>query len=885
MTKTYPDSFAALQAGATLIAASRRSAVTLTHHYATRCQQQGAATWRAPDVLGWDAWMSRSAALASGSAIGAAGAQFVLSTAQERVLWERVIAASGHARDHRIEPLARLAMAAWTLMQQWELAPAALYAGPLSHETQAWQAWEARFRALCREQHAIDRQRYFAQLIADPDLAFPTPAGEYALLDPLPPTPLRQRWLSRLSSLGLTRVELADHNGPGTVGSYVFASLEAELTAAAEWALDCRARYPEALVVIAAPELNGLHEPLRRVFAGLSPVPALMLPLQPTPYRVEPGEGLTSSACVSAALALLQLGVRASRADLGVLLTSPYLRGHAVEFELRARLEARLRAGQQEEFGWAAALRRVREQEPACLELATALECGLELLSAQPRRQALQVWMSVFAQLLNMLGWPGDYALSPLEQDLDKQWRQALDTVAQLDAVSPPVSHARALQLLRGELAQRRVLPTAAAQAIEILSLEDAAAVRPDYVWITGLHDGAWPRRSEFNPLLPYRVLREAGVEGTDARAESEHAAILLQRLRAGARLAVGSYAALDRDAVLRPSPQWDFSGCTPVARNGGVPRAWQNAWAGAALESYSDHDGGPVTATTRLRGGVQLLTAQAACPFRAFARHRLEAFGLDEPVPGLDAMTRGTLVHQVLAGFWERCGTQQRLRERGEDGRRAVLSAVIAEVVAAAQDHAMLDAAFWALERTRLFTLVDEWLVLELQRAPFAVVEREFTAVLRIEELELRLRIDRVDRLADGSLLVIDYKTGKTSRNAWEVPRPDQPQLPMYVLALASQPVHGVAFGQVKRGECKWIDEPRGTALQTPDAEARREWPNLVATWQTELSRLARQFAAGDARVDPKRGAATCRVCDLQVLCRVHEQGVDFAQETDDDG
>ena len=49
--------------------------------------------------------------------------------------------------------------------------------------------------------------------------------------------------------------------------------------------------------------------------------------------------------------------------------------------------------------------------------------------------------------------------------------------------------------------------------------------------------------------------------------------------------------------------------------------------------------------------------------------------------------------------------------------------------------------------------------------------------------------------------------------------------------------------------------------------------WDELRASWQASLQALAEGFAAGDARVDPKRGLATCRQCDLQPLCRVHEK------------
>jgi hypothetical protein len=38
-------------------------------------------------------------------------------------------------------------------------------------------------------------------------------------------------------------------------------------------------------------------------------------------------------------------------------------------------------------------------------------------------------------------------------------------------------------------------------------------------------------------------------------------------------------------------------------------------------------------------------------------------------------------------------------------------------------------------------------------------------------------------------------------------------------------------------------------------------------------LERLAGEFASGHAAVDPKQRPQTCRECDLQPLCRVHER------------
>ena len=49
-----------------------------------------------------------------------------------------------------------------------------------------------------------------------------------------------------------------------------------------------------------------------------------------------------------------------------------------------------------------------------------------------------------------------------------------------------------------------------------------------------------------------------------------------------------------------------------------------------------------------QLRGGSALIEDQSQCPFRAFARRRLGAQTLDEPVVGLSSADRGSILHDA---------------------------------------------------------------------------------------------------------------------------------------------------------------------------------------------------------------------------------------------
>ncbi len=84
-------------------------------------------------------------------------------------------------------------------------------------------------------------------------------------------------------------------------------------------------------------------------------------------------------------------------------------------------------------------------------------------------------------------------------------------------------------------------------------------------------------------------------------------------------------------------------------------------------------------------------------------------------------------------------------------------------------------------LEELRLTGLLTEWLNYEASRIEFVVTETEASRSAHVAGLEFDLRLDRIDRLNDGSLLVIDYKSGDVSPKSWDLPRPDDVQLPLY--------------------------------------------------------------------------------------------------------
>jgi hypothetical protein len=149
----------------------------------------------------------------------------------------------------------------------------------------------------------------------------------------------------------------------------------------------------------------------------------------------------------------------------------------------------------------------------------------------------------------------------------------------------------------------------------------------------------------------------------------------------------------------------------------------------------------------------------------------------------------------------------------------------------------------------------------LDAQRPGFRVLT-ELGRRANIGPLALDIRLDRLDELADGGELVIDYKTGVFSPAGWKQPRLPESQLPLYAVtsgAPGANPCRGIAAIEIRVPDAKL----RGVGdkdlniegVGLPEKFFRVEllaWDEVLARWREQLEQLAVEFAAGDFRVNP---------------------------------
>jgi len=138
------------------------------------------------------------------------------------------------------------------------------------------------------------------------------------------------------------------------------------------------------------------------------------------------------------------------------------------------------------------------------------------------------------------------------------------------------------------------------------------------------------------------------------------------------------------------------------------------------------------------------------------------------------------------------------------------------------------------------------------------------------------------MDKLEDGSRVILDYKTGrKAGVGSWIGERPDEPQLPLYTVSAGRDDVAAVAFVQLHAQDVlfKGLSRDKGVlpGIQTlgENRSATQDWSSwqeMLEGWRLMLENLAREYLDGRADVSPKDYPQTCRECDLGPLCRVKE-------------
>jgi probable DNA repair protein len=874
------DLDAHLRAGGMVVAASDRAARAVRTALNRARRAEGREAWNTPHIYDWQtfvrlAWEER-----------ANDSRLLLNSLQEQSLWEGIIAGSGQAAATLAGPRRSLSQAA---MRGYALlcSHAPEFLDPKTRrgwaqDSEAFGNWLSAFAEACTQQDALSPSHLPLELLrmlesdngARPDLALVgfdrvLPAQK-ALFDAW------GRW-ALLDSLEIR----------GTARSFVAADQPQELSACAEWCSQQLKSAPDSRILIIAQDVQKRRGEFERALlrqAGMDPA-----------FRFEFSLGvpLAQTAPVRSAHMLLRwLDGELAEHELDWIIASPHGATAAESAALQARMRALRKRGLQRTHWKLATFLDLRlAAAPLPDSWVQRIKAAHEQMQRIAQRELSPIeWADAVPQVLETMNWPGANTLTSTEFQVIRRWRQVLDSCGSLGFDGRRVKWQEFLAELLHAAGETLFAPESEDAPILIAGPAESAGLTANAIWVLGAHEDAWPARGESHPLIPLDVQQRAQMPHSTPQVDWDLAQSITQRLIASAREINFSYARQAEGVDLRASKI--------ISGFAGLPHSLPSEILATAADAreiairVEDVAAVPYgTASTGnpipLRGGAALLTAQSVCAFKAFATGRLGAATWEAAESGLTASERGRLLHDVLHSVW--AGPPEGIRsshelqdiaDLPEFVRKHVQTAVARNVPMRIRED--MPSQYLELEAARLTRLISDWLAYEQKRVEFEVLGTEIDKTLIIAGLSLDLRLDRLDRLNDGSQLVIDYKTGNVSTKAWESDRPEDVQLPLYAgFGIdAGEVPGGLVFAKIRPGDM-CFEGKVGDATATLDRSLKGtsslvkyplELEHLLG-WRDTIERLAQEFLSGRADVNPLDSKTSCERCGLQTICRINER------------
>jgi len=853
------------------------------------------AVCETPAVLTWQAWLRELAA-------GPASMPVALNRIQEHWLWEQVIRAdlksSGESGQFAASArgLAGHACHAYALMQEYHIDHAAL-AGA-GAEAEALLRWIGAVHhklgagELAGRMLAADTA---SQLLAHIAVLDKPASILLAGFDDL--TPMQQALLIALQDCGLNLARVQTQAMPAEYSLCVCNDVQTECRHVAARIKALLGDTPALRLAIATTDAVHDVPALKRCLNDVLMPELRYEPAHAMQAVVMDGEPLAERPMIRSVLHVLALAGAFSLSfdEFSTLLFSPWLKGYEAERFDRARLDARFRQRNRHRLTFKGLLNTADVQAmPELLSVLTAMA------GWSRHKRSASDWVKSVHELLKHTGLVrldsentgSDKGIQRSNHEIRQMnaFRDVLTSLVAVDALaetsSGQLTWMQFLGLLRTGCSACPFPDLAKYANVTVLPLSQLSGVQWDYLFVMGMDEEAFPPPARPCPLLPASVQKKYALpmsNGTLAYASAQR--LWDAVLQSAPRIEISCARQRD-DRELMPS---SFVADAEIQSGDMVMEHMLKL----PMEVFDDVSPVPLSPAAQVRGGTSILRNQSACPFRAFAMHRLGIAPLGETSPGIEPSSKGSLIHLALEYIWRRLQRQSALAALSDEDTAALIDAAISH--AWSEAYVAVDSRTRDCEKQRMQSVLRAWLALELQRPAFRVTAIEKSFQLRLPAssampgdvdadrgvyIDVKITADRMDMDASGRQLLIDYKTGARQSTAkWLNERIEEPQLPQYALAAELGVDDAVAFARVRSGDMAYEglcgDDIGIQGIIACDGKrgAPDDWQAVLDDWRTNINALATEFVEGRCDVSP-RDAHACQYCGLEAVCRVEETG-----------
>ena len=263
------------------------------------------------------------------------------------------------------------------------------------------------------------------------------------------------------------------------------------------------------------------------------------------------------------------------------------------------------------------------------------------------------------------------------------------------------------------------------------------------------------------------------------------------------------------------------------------------------------------------IAGGSKIIQLQSENPISAFLHGRLGIKTIYPQAVGLPASLRGYIIHQALFKLYIDLPSKNSICSWDNKELKArVTSAVDFAFLSHEQNADSLLRGLLKYERLRVTKILYRIIQIDSARPNFKIasVEEDFNFVQ--ENIKLSLRFDRIDSFDDGTIEILDYKTGAKKRLLNK--NNDAEDLQLFVYAMATKlNTSSVAFINIDSREIVFD----GVGLNYKNDI---NWFELLNNIKLDISVILKDLSKGDIRINPNQSINDAR--SLNLLSRFTE-------------
>ena len=494
------------------------------------------------------------------------------------------------------------------------------------------------------------------------------------------------------------------------------------------------------------------------------------------------------------------------------------------------------------------------------------------------RSSQFVAWLRV---CFKYLGW-GNNPISKFEYQVLEKLNDLLNEFCILDRLnfkmSIPVWIDTCIDFLKSKLFQTKNRTN---NKIHILGLLESTGLYFDHMFIINMNDKRFPSYPSPNRYLPYHLQRKYSMPRVSLEKEYGVAQNIFSRLMNQSLNITVSYSKYDNENFFRPSPF--------IMNYSHIVNFFQEKEDFNTLpcirysENYEKKLGtkGLVNKNTVLyKKGVEILKNISECPYRSVLIHRLGLNIYQNNKLPLNALEKGIILHSILEAIWKDLKNVKKLRALTQKQLVVKIHYYIVQIFK--KHHFIfhnIPGFIKSIEEVRIQEMLLKWFELEKKRnIDFDVLSVEKKINIIINGMKIRLRIDRIDQLADGKIIIIDYKTSKNfnirnllQKNITEV------QLPIYAVYEKSD---AISIALVNNHKCElksissmahWIESNYPLTLEkvlisSKDMSIPKTFKDLKNFWKKQFEEKIFSFKSGNITITPSH--QSCQYCKFDAIC-----------------